>query len=141
MRGWIASATTTANGASDAPALSANGRYLAFTCTGTNLVTGQSDVNGSADVFVHDRLTGATERISPSGGVDGVISDDGNRVAYVSAADTIVPGDTNFTDDVFVLDRTTGTTVRASVAADGGSANNQSLDPSLNEIALWRHSE
>jgi uncharacterized repeat protein (TIGR01451 family) len=116
------------------PSISADGRYVAFDSEGTNLVKG--DTNGTADVFVRDRLLGTTERISAGtrfgGGTEGTISDDGNRVAFVSFADDIVQPDTNFTGDIFVRDRTTGVTVRVSDAPDGSEANNSSSNPDLN---------
>jgi uncharacterized repeat protein (TIGR01451 family) len=117
-----------------APSISADGRFVAFDSEGTNLAKG--DTNGTADVFVRDRLLGTTERISVGaqfgGGTEGTISDDGNRVAFVSFADDIVQPDTNLTGDIFVRDRTTGVTVRVTDAADGSEANSQSFNPDLN---------
>ncbi|MGH3656122.1 MAG: hypothetical protein ACRDUA_05640, partial [Micromonosporaceae bacterium] len=117
---------------STAPALSADGRYVAFVSWEDNLVTG--DTNGWGDVFVHDRRTGATTRVSvasdgsqanaASGSPPGLaISGDGRYVAFGSNADDLVPGDTNGTDDVFVHDRQTGATTRVSVASDGSQTN------------------
>ncbi len=107
------------------PSLSADGRYVAFTASATNLVTG--DTNNCDDVFVRDRLTGTTERVSVSAsgaqgnGTSGecAISADGRYVAFSSSASNLVPGDTNGKTDVFVRDRLSGTTERVSVAADG----------------------
>src|SRR5207249_1529467 len=99
----------------------------------TNLVPG--DTNGMSDVFVHDRQTGTTERVSvdsagnqgdgpSSGGANRPsISADGRFVAFRSFASNLVPGDTNGTGDprrgpgfdVFVHDRQTRTTERVSV--------------------------
>ncbi len=114
---------------SDLPVLSANGRYVAFGSTATNLVPG--DTNGCEDIFVHDRVTGATERVSVAS--DGLqsnyyshggarISTDGRYVAFSSSANNLVPGDTNGCEDIFVHDRVTGTTERISVASGGGQA-------------------
>src|SRR5256712_789660 len=58
----VASDGTQANHASSYPALSADGRFVAFQSDATNLVAG--DTNGATDVFVHDRQTGTTERAS-----------------------------------------------------------------------------
>src|SRR5690348_9023637 len=55
-----------ANGGSGTPALSADGRFVAFVSSGSNLVPG--DTNGQGDVFVRDRLTGLTRRLSVSSG-------------------------------------------------------------------------
>src|SRR2546425_1663307 len=58
----VASDGTQGDAGSDAPAISADGRFVAFHSFANNLVAG--DTNGSLDVFVHDRQTGATERVS-----------------------------------------------------------------------------
>jgi TolB protein len=78
-----------ANGASSEPAISANGRWVVFTSTGSNFFG--SDTNGVADVYIRDLLNGITRRVSvaggrgqladPSGNAD--ISADGNLVAFV----------------------------------------------------------
>ncbi|HEX5051370.1 MAG TPA: calcium-binding protein [Planctomycetota bacterium] len=111
------------NGGSYQPSLSADGRYVAFHSTSSNLVTG--DTNGVRDVFVRDRQLGTTTRVSvASNGVQGnntswraTISCDGNTVAFNSLATNLVAGDTNGTDDVFVHDIALGTTERASVSS------------------------
>ena len=110
-----------ANGASSDPAISADGRYVAFVSRATNLVAG--DTNGVRDVFVHDRQTGATTRISVNssenqGNAESLapsLSADGRYVAFASSASNLVTGDTNSTSDVFVRDRQAGTTTRVSV--------------------------
>jgi Tol biopolymer transport system component len=119
------------------PSISADGRYVAFTSDATNLVSG--DTNGAWDIFVHDRQTGQTTRVSVATGggqanlasLDPSISADGRYVAFVSAATNLVSGDTNNVADIFVHDRQTGQTTRVSVASDGTQANNQSSDPSI----------
>jgi hypothetical protein len=95
------------------PSLSGDGRYVAFISTSTNLVAG--DTNGFSDVFVRDRLAGATERASLSTvGTQGnnesgyaSISVDGRYVMFGSFAWNLVSGDTNFVRDYFVRDRAT----------------------------------
>lgn len=121
-----------ADGLSLYPRLSRNGRLVAFLSRATNLVTG--DANGVDDVFVRDRKSGVTERISvASDGMQGnaassvvQISGDGRIVAFQSAASNLVAGDANGSDDVFAHDRKTGITARISVASDGGEANGPS---------------
>jgi len=113
------------------PSLSADGRFVAFTSRSTNLVPG--DTNGSPDVFVHDRRTGTTERVSvDSAGIEGnfqsygpALSADGRFVAFKSSATNLVPGDNNRADDVFVRDRQTGITERVSVASDSMQGNRE----------------
>jgi Tol biopolymer transport system component len=120
------------------PALSANGRYVAFQSSAANLVRG--DTNRLGDVFVHDRRTGRTKRVSVTSagkqaGADRTnngsnapaISADGRYVAFHSADSNLVPGDTNRTFDIFVHDRQTGRTTRASVSGNGRQANGESL--------------
>jgi Tol biopolymer transport system component len=109
-----------------AASITSDGRFVAFVSAASNLIA--SDANGCIDVFVHDRLTGVTERASvDSSGLEGdlesslypVISADGRFVAFASLADDLVAGDTNGSWDVFVRDRSTGVTERASVDSSG----------------------
>ena len=119
------------------PAISADGRYVAFASTATNLVKG--DRNQAADIFVRDRAAGTTERVTVVGrrtesngeSSDPSISPDGRFIAYSSYADNLVPGDTNFTSDVFLLDRSTGALQRVSVSSAGGQADNASGSPAV----------
>src|SRR5690606_11863360 len=119
------------------PSISADGRFVAFQSVATNLVPG--DTNGNNDVFVHDRQTGVTQRVSvASDGAQGngisttaSISADGRFVAFQSAASNLVPGDTNGATDVFVHDRQTGVTERVSVASDGAQGNANTSEASL----------
>ena len=114
------------------PALSADGRYVAFASTSANLVSG--DTNGAQDIFVHDRLTGATTRVSvDSSGVQGdadssnpAISADGHLVTFDSTSTNLVSGDTNAGRDVFIRDRTANTTTRLSVSSSGAQSNGDS---------------
>jgi Tol biopolymer transport system component len=114
-----------ANGPSWLPSLSADGRYVAFESQASNLVPG--DTNGAWDIFVHDRETGITERVSvDSRGNQGngdafsaKLSADGRHVAFWSRASNLVPNDTNGLFDVFVHDRESGRTERVSVASEG----------------------
>jgi Tol biopolymer transport system component len=134
----VASDGTEGNGASSYPSISADGRYVAFNSLSWNLVP--DDTNNQNDVFVHDRLTGATTRVSvASDGAQGnnqswifsSISADGRYVAFYSSASNLVPADTNGMDDVFVHDRQTGATTRVSVASDGTQGNNWSIWPAI----------
>ena len=119
---------------SQRPAVSADGRYVVFGSLAANLVP--DDTNLSSDIFVHDRRTGRTQRISVSAaGVEGdrdsgllngmggpSISADGRFVAFDSEATNLVLGDTNGTSDVFVKDRLTGALERVSVGTGGVQA-------------------
>jgi WD40 repeat protein len=121
----VNSAGTQGNGVSFGASLSADGRFVAFTSIATNLVAW--DTNGYPDVFVLDRWTGTTERVSVDstgneangGGFNASISADGRFVAFVSRATNLVPGDTNAEPGAFVHDRQTRTTERVSVDSAG----------------------
>src|SRR5688572_19872790 len=55
-------------GTSREPALSADGRYVAFVSESPNLVPGQQDDNQTGDVFLHDSLLGTTTLVSHAAG-------------------------------------------------------------------------
>ena len=110
--------------------LAANGRHVAFWSRATNLVRG--DHNDRPDLFVHDRVSGRTMRATvsstgeeaqfPSRGSvwrEGSISANGRRVAFVSRAANLVPGDSNRRHDVFVHDLRQHETRRVSVTSAG----------------------
>src|SRR5258707_11000212 len=136
-RASVATGGSQANGRSLAPALSADGRVLAFVSEAFDLVPG--DTNGCRDIFVRDRIAGTTERVSvapggtqASGDSDSpTISADGRFVAFRSVAADLVAGDTNGCSDIFVHDRLSGTTVRASVDSAGLETNGPCALPSL----------
>ncbi|MHC5212352.1 MAG: TolB family protein [Planctomycetota bacterium] len=125
------------NGSSWSPAISGDGRFVAFSSQATDLVPG--DFNGAQDIFVHDRVLGVTRIASvtsagaqaTSTSLDAALSGDGRYVAYLSWAKNLVPGDTNNHTDVFVHDRITATTVRASVSTLGEQGDNHSGKPRL----------
>jgi Tol biopolymer transport system component len=121
-------------------AISADGRFVGFTSLASNLVAG--DANGLQDVFVHDRVTGATERASSGAFAahDPSLSDDGRFVAFDAGGDVYVRDRLAGTvedvsvgrqpqltpdgryvafigpgDNAFVADRTTGTTERVNL--------------------------
>jgi Tol biopolymer transport system component len=131
-----------AGGTSYRPMLSADGRIVVFTSDAVNLVAG--DYNLTTDVFVHDRSSGVTERVSvDSAGAEAAgasefatISSDGNRVAFDSKAPNLVPGDSNNRWDVFVRDRAAGTTERMSVDSSGAEGSDHSLGGSISGTGL-----
>jgi Tol biopolymer transport system component len=131
----VASGGAEGNSDSFAPAISSDGRYVAFSSAASNLVAG--DGNGANDIFVRDRQAGTTTRVSLApGGADAngssftpSISADGRYVAFTSDATNLVAGDNNYVRDVYVVDRGTGAVVRASVSTDGTQANLDSFTP------------
>jgi len=119
--------------------ISDDGRIVGFESQASNLVA--LDTNDETDVFVHDRQTGETIRVSVSSdGEQGFercdqpsISGDGRFVIFWSRSSNLVAGDTNDESDIFVHDLQTGETTRVSVSSDGTEANARSLDPSITD--------
>ena len=134
------------HGASGGNAISRDGRYVLFSSDAQDLLPGPpkrcADVEGDEgacmDVFVRDRTTGNTERVSVSsngqranGMSSGLaISDDGRYVLFTSWASNLAQNDHNSCEagldvtlpsceDAFVRDRRTGTTTLVSVTSDG----------------------
>ncbi|MSZ04550.1 MAG: hypothetical protein F2700_08850, partial [Actinobacteria bacterium] len=114
------------------PSVSADGRYVAFASSATNLVA--LDGNGARDIFVRDLTDGTTVRVSvDSAEVEAnnssyrpSISADGRYVAFESSASNLVAVDGNDERDIFVRDLTGGTTVRVSVDSAEVEANKSS---------------
>jgi Tol biopolymer transport system component len=135
----VATDGTLGNNLSVKPAISGDGRYVAFESAASNLVP--DDTNGRSDVFVRDMRTGTTTRVSvasdgtqANGDSDNAgISLNGRRVAFHSTASNLVDGDTNGRGDVFMRDLVANTTARLSVASDGTQGNGDSgsymMDP------------
>lgn len=131
IRVSLASDGTQANEGTEMAAIdiSADGRYVAWASMASNLV--KDDTNQNWDIFVHDRDTGETTRVSvgndgsqANAGSFGVsISATGRYVAFGSNANNLVAGDANNVQDVFVHDRQTGQTWIVSVASDGTQGN------------------
>jgi Tol biopolymer transport system component len=126
-----------AGGGSYFPAISADGRYVAFYSSATDLVPG--DTNASKDAFRKDLWTGDMVRCSTDAAGNQVsgasafpaITSDGRYVAFASEATTLVPGDSNGKQDIFVKDLQTGAVARCSTDAGGGEANGSSSLPSV----------
>lgn len=109
--------------------LSADGRYVAFTSTSTNLVT---PATSGRQVFIRDNVSGSTQlaSVTPAGvqgnapATEGVaLSNDGRYVVFESTATNLVTGDANATGDVFRRDLVTQQTSLVSVATGGVQAN------------------
>jgi len=133
----ISSGEGQADSGSSYPSISADGRYVAFQSSASDLIA--DDTNGSYDVFVRDRQQGETRRVSiSSAGIEGnrssfvpSISADGRYVAFHSAARNLVANDTNGKADVFVRDRQQGVTRRVSLTSSGSQADERSWLPSI----------
>lgn len=124
----VASDGSEANGISDQPALSRDGRYVVFESQASNLVPG--DTNGRRDIFLVDRVLDTIERVDVA--ADGSeanansehpsISDDGRFVAFESRADNLTTDVLNGTNNIFVKDRQTGAVTLISQSTGGVSA-------------------
>ena len=129
VRASVAGDGTQADGASEKPTMSGNGRLVVFASHATNLVPG--DTNGFEDIFLHDLVTGETRRVSL--GLQGVeadgdsslprISANGRYVAFLSMARNLVALDDFPTRDAFVVDLKTGATEMVSVGTLGFPSN------------------
>lgn len=151
VRASIASDGSQGDDWSSDPAMSADGRFVAFASYATNLVAG--DTNGFSDIFVRDTCIGAPPGCTPSTVLASMASDgsqgfgdvtsspaisaDGRFVAFQSDSN-LVPNDTNADIDIFVRDTCQGapagcapSTSRVSVASDGSQANNHSFFPAI----------
>jgi Tol biopolymer transport system component len=132
--------------------ISGDGRYVAFWSFASTLVP--ADTNGTSDVFVRDRVTGTTERVSvdsrerqATGGDQGgvldtnfgrpVITPDGRYVAFASSATNLVKGDRNQAVDIFLRDRVAGTTERVTMAGRRTEANSESSQPAISPDARF----
>jgi Tol biopolymer transport system component len=132
VRVSVATDGSPGNDVSRSPSLDASGTLVAFSSGSSNLVPG--DTNFTSDIFVHDFLTGTTERVSVAS--DGTqanarsreptISACGRFVAFSSEASNLVQGDSLSVAHVFAHDRVLGTTDRISVGSDGTAANSHS---------------
>ncbi len=118
--------TTTPVGSSTTPRASADGAFVVFQSTATNVIPGQSDTNGTTDIFLWSRATGTVTLVSrtataatTAGNGEStlpVISTDGNYVVFASTSTNLVAGqsDANGAHDLFLYSRATGATVLVS---------------------------
>jgi Tol biopolymer transport system component len=127
-----------------APAsVSADGNLVAFASDSSNLVPG--DTNGVSDIFIRNRGTGKTERVSVPGGggqadgasVSPAMSADGRFVVFASEAANLAPGDTNGVMDIYVRDRARNETRRLSEKPGTGQSPVSAQHPSISPNGRW----
>jgi len=131
----INSAGSEGNRVSRTPSINADGQIIVFASEATNLVDG--DTNNFQDIFLHDWLTGKTERVSlnvhgqeANGASDWPeISADGLSVVFTSTASNLVDGDSNGFEDVFVVNLQSGEVELVDQSATGDQANAASTQP------------
>jgi Tol biopolymer transport system component len=129
------------NSASGDPAISADGRYVVFSSTSTDLVA--NDTNGYADIFRRDLVTGTTELVSRATNGDQAdrpstypsISGDGRYVTFQSLGENLPDGTRSgpMAEQVYRRDMVAGTTIRISQTAAGVAGNEVSSVASISE--------
>jgi len=157
VRVSVDSAGMQANGPSERPTLSADGRYVTFESSATNLVI--SDQNDVSDIFVHDTCRNARSECHPSTTRVSLADDNseangpshrpsistyGRYVAFVSTASNLVAGDSNSVQDIFVRDTCIGvtdackpTTRRVSAGESSSKSNGASDFPSISATGRY----
>jgi len=140
--GFIKRVSTSANeaesnGTSGRAKISADGNYVVFQSTASNLVIG--DTNGAWDIFRKNVNTGNITRVSTDNTENqsrnnsyyASINADGRYVVFESQANDLVPGDNNDYTDVFYKDMQTGTLTRISTDSNNQQANDESQEASI----------
>jgi subtilisin family serine protease len=131
-----------ANGASSSPVISGDGKTVSFVSTASNLVPG--DTNGLADLFVVDLESETIQLVSKAqdgqlanqsmptdNSVVSSVNYDGSKIAFVSSASNLVPGDSNGVSDVFMFNRNQGQMTRMNLGEFATEANGVSYRPSI----------
>lgn len=124
------------------PALDDEGDLIVYESLAINLVPG--DTNNVSDVFLYDRLSGVTERLSVNSygdqadgaSVSPSISGDGRFVVFSSVATNFVEG-TGGRANIFVRDRFTNETCQVSIGTQGPPATGNSINPVISRDGRW----
>lgn len=118
--------------------ISADGHYIFFASSATNLVSG--DTNSRIDIFRKNLITGELTRASTGAqnqeGIDGdsispSVSADGNFLVFESGATNLVSNDGNHRADIFRKNLTTGEIVLVSRSSQGTQGNFESMRPKV----------
>jgi Tol biopolymer transport system component len=116
------------------PSISGNGRFVVYSSNASNVVP--NDTNAKMDVFVRDLVSGTNDRVSISlvegqsaeNSFSPSISDDGNRIAFISQEE-LASGRPGHDADVFVRDRSAGSTVNANFDSASNLGNADPSEP------------
>ncbi len=130
------------NGRSDPVGISADGRWVAFRSSSTNIIAGQP-VSFQPHMFFRDRQSGVSAAALV--GIDGELlpveggtfSADARYLTFWTSSDKAVPNDTNGKQDVFVRDMWAGSTTRISQGVGGAESNGASNDAVLSADGRW----
>lgn len=118
------------------PAVSGNGRWVAYAAN-------RHDTPARVDIFLFDRVTDTTTRLTdqPNSGTDSstlpVVSVDGEKVAFLSAASNLVAGDTNNQVDAFVWTRLTDTIARVNIDEVGAVTDSPVVSMHMNDSGRY----
>lgn len=110
----------------DSPAISGDGRYVAFT-----LNHNTDDGSANSDLVVWDRETRTSESLDGANAATPAINADGRYIAFTSEASNLVPGDTNGVADAFLWDLATRTVTRVTEGVGGSQPDDYSSSPSI----------
>lgn len=144
-------------GTNNDPAISADGRFVAFVSNSSGGDLDPANLNDNRDVFVRDRDTDVdgiydepglvdTQLVSRSGGSEGnrdsldpTISANGQLIAFSSTATNLdsVTTDTNGVSDIYLRDRAAPSTTRVSLSTTEGQANGGSVQPSIDAFGRY----
>jgi Tol biopolymer transport system component len=131
------------NSASTWPDISADGRWVVFSSTASNLVA--DDTNGTADIFLVDLQDGGIERISVSASgaqsngasTQPVLSGDGRFIVFASNATNLFSGATSGRQEIFLVDRSNGMLNWVSRPLSGTINNGESMEPAISQGGNW----
>jgi len=123
------------------PAVTPDGRYVAFESVAPNIAPGPPLSDPISQVLVHDRQTCTTVRVSesPSGqpgddpSSDATLSADGQLVAFRSRAGNLVPDSTRGTEQVYVYNAKTQALEMISRSPDGVPGNGNAAVPQISD--------
>jgi Tol biopolymer transport system component len=112
------------------PSISADGNYVAYVSSATNIVP--NDTNGANDIFIYNRQTGVNSIVAlpehSFGTENPWISGDGHYVVFYTYA-ALVPADTNGSRDIYLVDLVGGGVELISANAQGTVGDGHSFTP------------
>jgi Tol biopolymer transport system component len=139
------------NGDCYAPAISGDGRSVAFESHATNLV--QEDKNGVRDIFVWNSTTNTIKKVSKgtagkeanADSFEPSVSGDGNLIAFTSTASSISATEKGVSNNnVFLYDVQQDNSIMISIdpiTRKGGGGSKPSISHDGNRIAFYSHTE